>query len=326
MKYIVCFISCFCFSSQIPAQNVERPSSLPSPALIFDGFSGIRERIPRIDRVVRWIYTISGKEYDIVIKHFNKNDDIFGKKVIAKMSEGLIKKKADRFQANIPELPVPNGISFTSSRINDTISVEAIRRFFMDSRQGFYYVDMICYAPVRDTVLEYKIVQSVLYDGMYDTLFRSPGKNLINFAGKLIEIKTPFTWMGVNNVYCPKMGQMNWSEHATLSAACRMRDIQLVANENFKKVDILKKDTVETVFEGKAQKALRVTYKAKEPRIFWGNGSKILLVYYVVSSRDDRFITTVLSHYEDQLVDGEVPPPLNAVMSIKPLKPTSSRF
>lgn len=113
------------------------------------------------------------------------------------------------------------------------------------------------------------------------------------------------------------MGQMNWSEHETIYNANVTRDPQLIVNADGKKVSTIKKDTINIIFENQHQQAIRITYKANVPGILWGKKSKILIVYYVVSSRDRRFITTVLSHYDDQLINGEVPPPLSSIMSIK---------
>jgi hypothetical protein len=130
MKHIFCFIFYLCFYFHISAQKFERPSSLQTRDIIFNGFSGIREKIPTMDNSVKWIYTISGKEYDIIIQHSNKSDAIFGAKIISKLLENTIKKNADYYIPNIAGFPSPNGLAYKRSKINDTISITDVRFFF----------------------------------------------------------------------------------------------------------------------------------------------------------------------------------------------------
>jgi hypothetical protein len=139
---------------------------------------------------------------------------------------------------------------------------------------------------------------------------------MINFAGRTVQLKDHFEWMAPDNIYCPGNGQMSWSVHSTMDKAIRARDFQLIKNNDVKLVEILKQDTVPIFFEGSTVQGLRVTYKSKVPRIFWGKGSKILLVYYIVAFVRNQFVACVLSHYEDQLPNGNVPPPLDNVMTL----------
>lgn len=316
MKYIASLIFSLLFVFESFEQNLQRPINFKAPSIIFKGFTGIRERIDRIDNEIKWNYTIYGNEYDISIQHLETTGTVF-KKALGKLLANMNSKKVDYFIKDIDEFPIPNGISRKDLKLNDTITVTNISYFFPDNKAaGYYIINMIAMAS-RDSIMEDNIAHSIFYDGIYDSLFKSPGKNIIDFAGKQIEIKTPFVWRGVNNIHCPQMGQMNWSTHQTLYNAYRTRDIQLIKNETSNTIKPIKKDTINIIFENIEQKALRITYKANVPKIFWGKESNILVVYYVVSYRDGFFITTVLSHYEDQLVDGDVPPPLKSLMSIK---------
>jgi hypothetical protein len=302
---------------RIIAQNVDSVPDLISPAVLFKNFSGYRERINRIDNKVRWAYTIVGKEYTLHVIPFDYVGTILGKKGTSNSMANMIKKNADFSTTNVAGLPSPNIIAYKSAHLNDTILVSNISYGFPDSKDTIYYrINMDTFFQ-RDSSLEKNIARSIAYDGIFDPIFHSPGWRMINFADRLIKIDTGFVWEGPNNIYCPKMGQFNWSVHETLYKANVARDAQMLANTRFKKLELIKKDTVDVLFEDVKQQAVKVTYKANVPKIFWGKGSKVLIVYYVVSLRDDHFITTVLSHYDDSLINGDVPPPLNSIMSIK---------
>lgn len=316
MKLILWTFFALSFFDKSTAQNLSRPLNLKPPSIIFNGFSGFRERVPTINNQLKWNYTIIGKEYEIYIEHNGNKDDVF-KKALGKMMVNLKRKNADVFLRDIDIFPNPNSIARKDLKLNDTITISNITYIFPDNKAiGYYLISMTAMAG-KDSVLENNIAQSIFYDGIYDSLFIAPGKNIIDFAGRKIKINTPFIWRGVNNIHCPEMGQMNWSTHQTLYNAYRIRDIQLIKNDTSKIIKVIKKDIINILFENIEQKALRVTYKANVSRIFFGKGSKILIVYYVVSYRDGAFITTVLSHYDDQLINGDVPPPLSSVMSIR---------
>jgi hypothetical protein len=289
--------------------------SLLSQKDVLKDFSWFRERMQRTDGEKRWRYFLHGHEYEIEINYFTTKDLMFSTKegLVKFLSAGL-KKKSQRMD-NVPWLPQPNRISYTSDKL-DTISL-SFSRYIVPNTESFVYdINMLRY-DTRDTLLEKEIVYSIIKNGIKDSFFLTPGPNMIDFAGRVIQIKNNFKWMAPDNIYCPSFGQMNWSIHSSIDKAMQARDLQIINNSDSKLAEILKKDTVTVVFEGSTMEALRITYKAKEPRIFWGKGSKILLVYYIVAPVRGRFVTCVLSHYDDQLVNGNLPPPLDSVMSLK---------
>lgn len=303
------------YSSEASAQVITSPDSLSLQEDIIKDFHWFRKRIQRYDGEKRWTYYLNGNEYEIEINCFTTKDLMFStKKGITKFLSAGYKKTYQR-KDDIPWLPLPNSIFYTSSKL-DTISISSSSYIVADTDSCVYQINMLRY-DTRDSVLEKELVYSIIKNGIRDSFFLAPGPNMIDFAGRIIQIKNYFEWMAPDNIYCPAHGQMNWSVHSTMAKAVRARDFQLIGNTNLKLVDVLKKDTITVVFEESPAQALRITYRSKEPRIFWGKGSKILLVYYIIAPVRDRFVTCVLSHYEDQLVNGNVPPPLNSVMSLK---------
>lgn len=282
---------------------------------VLEDFSWFRERIRRVDGEKSWRYYLNGHEYEIEINRFTAKDLIFStKERLVKFLSADLKKKSQRID-NVPWLPLPNRISYTSGKL-DTISL-SFSRYIVPNTDSFVYDINMLHYDIRDSILEKKIVYSIIKNGIRDSAFLAPGPNMIDFAGRIIKIKNNFEWMAPDNIYCPAHGQMNWSVHSTIDKAMRARDLQIISNSDSKHVEILKKDIVAVDFEGSTTQALRITYKSKEPRIFWGNGSKTLLVYYIAARVRDRFITCVLSHYDNQLENGNLPPPLDNVMSLK---------
>jgi len=315
-EFILIFLLFSCiYPLSASAQISNISDSLPPQKDVLKDFSWLRERMQRTDGEKRWRYFLHGHEYEIEINYFTTKDLMFSTKegLVKFLSAGL-KKKSQRMD-NVPWLPYPNRISYTSDKL-DTISLSFSRYIVPNTDSYVYDINMLRY-DTMDSILEKEIVYSIIKNGIKDSLFLTPGPNMIEFAGRVIQIKNNFKWMAPDNIYCPSFGQMNWSVHSSIDKAMRARDLQIINNSDSKLAEILKKDTVAVVFEGSTMQALRITYKAKEPRIFWGKGSKILLVYYIVAPVRGRFVTCVLSHYDDQLVNGNVPPPLDNVMSLK---------
>lgn len=302
-----------CFSQQIKGSDY-----LLNQKDLLKNFHWFRERINRIDGEKRWKYYSSGNEYEIQIDYTTKRDLIFStQKGLVKLLSAGWEKKSDKSEKDIPDFPLPNRIFYSLGKIGDTINLSSSLYVVPDfSDSVVYKISMFTYY-LKDSLLEKDIVLSILKNGIQDSLFLAPGPNMIDFSGRIITIEKAFHWMAPNNIYCPNSGQMNWSDHNSLDKANRARDLQLLKNNDVKIVDVLKADTIDILFEGSKQQAIRVTYRAKTPRIFWGKGSKILIVYYIVATLRDRFVHCVLSHYEDQLIKEDVPPPLNSVMSLK---------
>jgi len=303
------------FSLSASAQVSNTSDSLLLQKDILKDFSWFRERIKGATEEERWKYYLNGHEYEIEITCPTAKDFPFStKEWLFRYLSAPFKKKYQRTD-NVPWLPLPNRFFYASDKL-DTISLSFSHYIVSNTDPFVYDIDMFRY-DTRDSILEKEIVYSIIKNGFKDSAFLAPGPNMINFAGRIIKMKNNFKWMSPDNIYCPSLGQMNWSVHSTIDKSMRARDLQIIRNNDLKFVEILKKDTVAVVFEGSTMQALRITYRSKEPRIFWGKGSKTLLVYYIVAPVRGRFVTCVLSHYDDQLLNGNVPPPLNSVMSLK---------
>lgn len=201
------------------------------------------------------------------------NDAIVSTKSLVKMLSSGHKKQNQ--QINVPWLPVPNRIFSMWSKL-DTLPIFTVR-YIAPTDEKIYDISMLGY-DTRDTIQEHKFVQLVIRNSISGSVFLSPGPGMINFAGRIVQLKNNFEWMAPDNIYCPGKGQMNWSVHSSMNKAIRARDFQLIQNADRKLMEILKRDTVPVSFEGSNVQALRIIYKSKVPRIFWGKGSKVLHV------------------------------------------------
>lgn len=321
MKISLYKIAIFLFLIHAPvvifSQQFNRPDNLPDQKSIYKNFCWFRERVNRMDGEKRWKYYLTGREYEIGIDYTITKDFLFStQKGLIKLISMDYEKKSDRVEKDRSDFPLPNKTIY-SRKMKDSITTSQIIYCLPDlSDTGAYKISMTTFEN-RDTVLEKNIILSILYDRITDSLFLSPGPNMIDFAGRLITIKEYFRWMAPNNIFCPEFGEMNWSLHETTRQAYVSMNLQLEKNNNSKIVEIIKTDTIDITFEETKQKALRVTYKAKTPKILWGKASRILIVYYIVAPVRGQYIHCVLSHYDDQLINSNVPPPLSYVMSLE---------
>lgn len=279
---------------------------------ILKEFDWMRERVKRLDNEKMWKYSALGREYVIQITYQRINNPFGTKNGYIKMATIGHKKKSQI--SNVSWLPQPNRIFYTSRQL-DSMRIESAKYIVASGDSMMYEITMSSY-ETRDSVLEMRFVSQIIEGGIKDELFLTPGKNMIDFGNRIIKVKTNFKWLGPNNIYCPENGQMNWSTHSTFEKATKARDFQVIQNADLKAVEVIKRDNVLVNFDGSPIQALRITYKSNMPKIFSGKGSKILLVYYVVARANSQFITCVMSHYEDQLINGELPPPLNSVLSL----------
>ncbi len=314
-KIWITIISFLLFHSEIAFSQSDNIKDLSSQSIeILKNVSWFRERSPFIYEK-RWTSYCAIDEYHFQIEFFRKSD--FGlfkkqKKTIEKVLDNSFDIKFDTSQSNLNWLPVPN--KWLIKSIDNT------------THHGVYFFtpkgDSICkirFVAIgnRNFELEKNVINYIYTVGISDSLFRSPNRDGIDFAGLNLKITTPFYRMGVNNIYCPKNGQMNWTIHNDSLKANEVKEYQLKSNNEWRKVKVISYDTIKIIFNKVEQLAVRVKYKARTPKIFWGEKSDILYVYYLVTHINNKYVNCVLSHYEDQLLNGDVPPPLSSIMSLK---------
>jgi hypothetical protein len=163
----------------------------------------------------------------------------------------------------------------------------------------------------RRTDFESKVCLRLLNDGIPQAYFSNYEIDSIRFAGRFIQLGPDCNWSNVNNVRCPRRGQMSWSEFQNVAPAVETLQKQMTLTMADHKVSNVQMIPVR--LEGSDAQALRVTLKIMLPKALLG-GSNELIVYYVVAPVRERFVSCVLSHYNDEAKPGELPALLSEVL------------
>lgn len=163
----------------------------------------------------------------------------------------------------------------------------------------------------RNPGFELKFNELATRDSIPRTCFSNMAVDSIRFAGRYIALGNACNWQGINNIQCRRLGQMNWSEFQHPRRAVDMLRTQMaLSQEKGKAGDIA---CIDVVFEGHKTKALKMVYKLPlHQRLL--TGGKAIIAYYVVAPVRNRYVACILSHYNDDVPEGKLPPLLEEVM------------
>jgi hypothetical protein len=203
-------------------------------------------------------------------------------------------------------------LCYSMSEFNDSINVSTINYVI---ELPNYKTAIVAYKTMvsRNKRFEQKFNELVIQDSIPNECYTNMEVDSVKFAGRFIKLGLSCEWQGVNNIQCNRMGQMNWSEFQDISRAIEMiRNQIILTNQKYK---IEKVELVDITFEGNQTKALRMHYKFKLPKILLG-GSNTLIAYYLVSEVRNRYVACILSHYDDEAKEGQLPPLLSEVMKL----------
>lgn len=168
----------------------------------------------------------------------------------------------------------------------------------------------------RSKDIEKQFYDSIILNNIPAETFTTNEVDTVDFAGRRVALGPACRWMGVRNLQCPNMGQINWSEFSKIDRAKQMIEGQKELNKNMKLGEILEENEIEIVFEGNPVKVVKRKTKIKIPQLIMG-GSNILIIYYVISEVRGRYVACVLSHYTDDIGANNLPPLLSELMSLK---------
>jgi hypothetical protein len=186
------------------------------------------------------------------------------------------------------------------------------------TQNGQGNIRVICFSTLCDRV---KNIEKTYYDAIVSNtlpkeVFTPMKVDKVQFAGREIQLGAACRWMGVRNLQCPDMGQMNWSEFSSLERAKQMTTGQRALNASMKMGEVLEDIEIDILFEGQPTKALKRKLKIQLPQFIMG-GSNILIIYYVTNEVNGRYVSCVLSHYTDDIGAKKLPPLLSEVMQLK---------
>jgi hypothetical protein len=169
----------------------------------------------------------------------------------------------------------------------------------------------------KDSLLEKDFIHQFLAHQIPNNVYVSYQIDTINFVGRKIPLGRNCEYMGVHNVQCPFYGQMNWSIHRTIEDAALVAHNQYLTTASKWLGSVKEEKEIDVIFEGTATKAKRVLYKIQLPSIILG-GSNTLIIYYVVAKVRGKYVSCVLSHYENvNIMDTGLPALLSEVMRLK---------
>lgn len=247
--------------------------------------------------------------YSVYVKTYDYNFD----------EKGLSKV---RRKLSIPkDLEFTNDTLFNNSQIINTTTTEGnvtakTVYFFSPTSKG--KVKVISFSTIceRSQEVEKQFYDTIRLNNIPAETFTANEVDTIDFAGRSIALGPACRWMGVRNLQCPNMGQINWSEFSNNDRAKQMLEGQMELNKNMKLGEILEENNIEIMFEGSLVNVVKRKTKIKIPQLIMG-GSNILIVYYVNAQVRGRYVACVLSHYTDDIGANNLPPLLSELMELK---------
>lgn len=173
---------------------------------------------------------------------------------------------------------------------------------------------------VADRELERKIVLLCADRKMPVSIYQPADRSLANFAGRELKLGGYCQWMGPNNLQCPGNGQMNWSSHRTMESARLSIDDHYKFLNAGQKGKIISDSQVDVVFEEQEVKARKLVYDftGVTSALVGMTGGKTLTIYMVAAPVRGKFVSCVMSHWNNDGVNEQGLPALTAlVMRVK---------
>lgn len=196
----------------------------------------------------------------------------------------------------------------------DTLCENTIQNntnYFVENEQAC--ITHIVYMSVDKQCVELqkKLTQFIVDCKIPEKVFNKEFFNALNFAGRKVDLETyACQWKDVNSVQCPFRGQMSWSVHKDSLDALQTVELQayLTANCKFKDIEVVDEEYIDIIFEGQQLKSRRITYKAENELgallLNTGDGNtQTLIIYYVVALVRGNYISCVMSHWNNDLIE-----------------------
>ena len=171
-----------------------------------------------------------------------------------------------------------------------------------------------------DRTFERTFLKVLLNNEIPRSAFHALSLDTINFVGRKITLGPSCHWMGVNNVQCPRYGQMNWGMHKDLAEAKQTVDQHLEIIKGRKGGKVVSDADINILFEGEETKARKVIYDftGVKSALVGFSGGKTLTIYFVAAHVRNRFVSCVMSHWDnDSVRESGLPPLLEEVMKIQ---------
>lgn len=258
-------------------------------------------------------YNLGG--YSITTQHYSS--PFKEKKLRPILREYKIKKKKTP-PIKDPAIAVQHEKYVQADKVDDKITSYYI--VYVLENKGKTSVVSFSSLEKPDDAFFKSFIDQFLGEGFPNDIYADQKIDSIKYVNRYIKLGPGCHWMGVRNVQCPYNGQMDWTLHKSLKAAKEFNEQREYISTNQRKLKLVSKDPVNVIFEGKKTTALKVVYDVKGLNswiIRLQSGAKNLIVYYIAEEIDGKFVSCILSHWDnDRMQPNGLPALLGEVMEL----------
>jgi hypothetical protein len=167
-----------------------------------------------------------------------------------------------------------------------------------------------------DNKFEDVLLNRILLDEIPPNILMPMNIDSFRFGNRFIKLGPICNWKEVRNIQCDRMGQMDWSEFRNEKRAKQYIEQRIKITNEIKLSEFSKQEIVPVQFEGVETTAKKYTLKVKLPKFVLG-GSNTLFIYYITCKVGKRYISCILSHYDNDINGPNLPPLLSEVLILK---------
>lgn len=192
--------------------------------------------------------------------------------------------------------PEPNYILMGGRAIGETYATTSLL-YELPAPDSTMYAMFFESAYLMDHDRTAEQAKEIAKNGFPEYVITPQNANVIDFAGRSIELGNVCTYAGPHHVKCEGLGEMKWSLFSNAEDANTMAQIQMALTEAQAEQVLQKEEKVKVTFEGKSVTASRLTYKAS-PQQEGGSDKKI--TYFMSSTIRGHHTYCELSFYSDE--------------------------
>lgn len=208
-----------------------------------------------------------------------------------------------------------NKVFENKTKLTETIPMWSITYLLRNKEQEITAISFTV-AKRRDVFLERTIIEAYKKEEYLQDHIDSTIVDSLNFVGRKIKIFNGCQWMGPANFNCSYNGQVSWSLYRSIESALEATALSIEITQSKKAFKTISEEQVDILFEGVPTKATKIIYKSRAPKLLTGISSP-LHVYYITQQIRGKFVSCVISYYENEMVHQKPPYLASQIMSIK---------
>ncbi len=193
--------------------------------------------------------------------------------------------------------------------------------YFVESKKNRVTIFWFGSINKQDRAFERNYIRQILNDDIPKDAFQPMKIDSIDFAGRTLKLNSnECQWANINSIQCPYYGQISWSLHRSIEAAKIQTESQLLLTKIKKGGKVISEETVDVEFEGSLTQAIKIIYDIKgiNSLLAGVSGAKHLIIYYVTTEVRGRYISCVMSFWNNDVKsDSGLAPLLDEIMKLK---------